>query len=305
MKPRFLLHISLFFAIFVSGQEKAPGPISLEQVKRFISNPLIANGPAQTIDVIKLNGLGFELHENTLAQILDASNKGKRTSMETAKLVLQVMESCTDCRARYFNQWTKSDLMLILANNTLTPALLLEEAKLRGVNGISKTKASREELASKGAKLELIDLLIPLDEIIFPAPEGYKQEDLIRAGYDRKLTRGSATLIAEVNGQMEFLFQHNALFTKPGPDKKTPGSGNVRSSTFNAPMPNGSTQAEVRLFTVWPKPVKGKKKNPDLPKLEVLTVDGGFKFILNNSDKESHLYELRIEYGVPSAPQMK
>ena len=302
--------------IGVNAQDNQPQaqPIGLNDVIRFVSNAALKEASEQTIEAIKLNGLGFELNENALSHIIDASNKGKRTTEVTAKLILQMFLSCPDCGSRYFGPLSEDGLFKLVTsqvnNKTVSPLALLNEVQNRGTKGIPKTEATIDRLLRLGVSPELIELVVPDDELELPPPKNYEPGSLTRAPkYDRKLTTGTASLVIEMKGQVRFLYRHNALYYQrlSSADKKTTGNVSIIASTYTAPIPKMSDSVTKADFNVLVKPggskILGNKKKSEPPKINYS--DGGFGFILNETDKESHFYIIQIEYGIPTAPKMK
>ncbi len=292
MKGLILLGFALALVpAFAQVSASDDAPLVLDDVIDFVSVPKV---PLENvIQTIKVRGLGFEFNETALSHILNASIKGKREPTLTAKLILQMLQVCPDCRSRYFGEWTKQDLETLLANKTISPGVLFQEVQFRGIKGISKTTESIEKLKRAGASKELIAFLVPADEIPTPTPPDFQPAELVRApNYNPKLRTGSLSLIAIVKGHMEFFLSHNGLFTRA---LKAQSEAILKLSTFTAPVPKGESAVTVETYKVYPR----KKKEEALV---ITKTDGGFKFKVNETDKEPHIYEIKITFSIPSNP---
>ncbi len=302
---------TVFFHLLLKGQvaEQREPPVSVEEIVKYISVPGLAKAVEQTIEAVKLNGLGFELNEKSLADVLAAAAKGRRSTTDTAKLVLQIMQACADCRNRYFGPLSKDQLLGLLNNKRLRlpPHIILQEVQLRGIKDTPKSMEFVEELKLAGASPELIDLVVPEDELEIPTPIGYTREPLLHASnYDRKLVSGVLLLRIKIIGKIEFYFKHNSLFTKTlaHNDKKLPSKVEVLASTFNSPVPKTKGMAFLTYEDLDKKGSSrnlfGQKKVEQDSKttIAVEQVDSGFRFSVNEPDKEPHTYDIRVLYGV-------
>ncbi len=304
---------TLFFHLLLRGQATEP-PVSVEEIVKYISVPGLAKAVEQTIEAVKLNGLGFELNEKTLGEVLAAATKGRRSPVETSKLILQIMQACADCRNRYFGPLSKDQLLSLLNNKKfrLPAHIILQEVQLRGIKDTPKSMEFVEELKLAGASPELIDLVVPDDELEIPTPAGYTREPLLRAtNYDRKLVRGVLLLRIKIIGRIEFYFKHNSLFTKTQAhnDKKLASKVEVLSSTFTSPVPRTEGVAQLTYEDLDRKGgsrnlfgQKKVEKDANTP-IAVEQVDGGFRFSVNEPDKEPHTYDIRVVYGFGKPPQ--
>ena len=308
------------FHLLLIGQVTEPREpaVSVEEIVKYISVPGLPKAVEQTIEAVKLNGLGFELNEKSLSDILAAAAKGRRSPIETSKLVLQIMQACADCRNRYFGPLSKDQLLSILNNKRLRlpPHIILQEVQLRGTKDTPKSFEFVEELKLAGASPELIDLVVPDDELEIPVPIGYKREPLLRApNYDRKLSSGVLLLRIKIIGKIEFYFKHNSLFTKAlaHNDKKLASKVEVLESTFTSPVPKTEGGAQLTYEDLerrgGSRNLFGQKKVEKDPKtpIAVEQSDGGFRFSVNEPDKEPHTYDIRVAYGLgkPSLPEKK
>ena len=292
------LHLAMFpiFAQVTPPADDAPLP--LDEVMEYVSVSKV--DLERVIETIRVRGLGFELNETALSHILVASQRGKREPALTAKLILQMLQVCPDCRQRYFGQWTKDDLLALLVNKKLSPAVLLQEVQIRGVKDLPKTSESIARLRQAGATPELINLLVPEDEIPMAAPVGYEVVPVARsATYDRTLTSGTVSLIVKVTGTVEFVFLRNALFTKTTAVAKMNSRAEVTMINFTAPIPKTGGAPSFTLFSTLDRPPAKSKKVAEQP---ITLVDGGFKFTVNETDKDGRVYVMLIKYGTPPTP---
>ena len=84
---KIILGIAFFhflpFPLLLSGQVNEPRepPVSVEEIVKYISVPGLPKAVDQTMEAVKLNGLGFELNEKSLSDILAAAAKGRRSPL--------------------------------------------------------------------------------------------------------------------------------------------------------------------------------------------------------------------------------
>ena len=202
-----------------------------------------------------------------------------------------MFQECTECLNRYFGAFNRTQLLTYVRDNNLRPQIALQRVLLRGTKDIPKTLEFVQELKKAGASPQLIDLVVPADEIPLPTPAGYKPEVLVHElGYERRLTTGFLHVIVKVAGQMDFIFQDSALFTKvvQGTDKS--GQSKVLKGTITTPLPRNIAPPNFEVYSVFPQ----KKKKTDPP--DIKSENGRIEFTVKDADKEPHIYEIKIKF---------
>jgi hypothetical protein len=289
-----LLSMSLSVVCAIAQAPPEP-PLPLEVLLEGLANPKLTDVPTLTKE-IQNRGINFDL-DNHLTQILRAGLNGKRDADQMADLLAASRRACQECRARLLGRMTKEDL-ITLKRWRFTPEAILNEAKVRGVDGIEKSESAVKELRDAGFSEELVNLIVPDDQIPIGALDGYTKLPLQRASeYDPSAAEGWLRVTAELpaTSESEFKFKHNGLFVKAvkGVEPK------VLSCNFNRPAPRGTkvdfVNIKLRGIEVWDDsrkisyPVDLDKKAKGKPTMDVSCLEAGtdgrnvFRIVLTNS----------------------
>jgi hypothetical protein len=274
-------------------------PVDLDVLVEGIGNPILTDVPSLTKE-IQSRGINFDL-DNHLTQILRAGVNGKRDADQMATLVEACLQACQDCRARYLTRMTKEDL-ITLKRLRFSPEAILYEAKVRGVDGIEKSEIAATELRAAGFSEDLVNLIVPDEQIPIGALDGYTQLPLQRAAeYDPSATEGWLRVTAELppTSESEFKFKHNGLFVKAlkGAEPK------ILSCHFNKPAPRDKkvelVDVKQRGLEAWDEKHKTAyaidldKKVKGKPPMEVTYLEAGtdhrnvFRIVVRNSSDHS------------------
>jgi hypothetical protein len=207
--------ILLIFCGISLGQTPK-GALAFSDFMAALENPDYVQIP-ELIDAIKSRGIAFELSEQSLGSIISNAAKGNRDAYQVAALILACMQACQDCRGRALAPMTRDELKTLMTWG-FSRSSILEEARVRGVQGLEVSATTAEELRKDGADDDLINLLMPDDKMATKPPEGaFKQLALRRAeGYNPSSPKGWLTITADfpAKSQSEFIFKHNALFVR-------------------------------------------------------------------------------------------
>lgn len=292
-------------------------PLTLNDLAEYLEDAgLGLDAPQKIVEAVRRNGVDFVLEDSSLARIIEAARKGSRTDHFTASLVLQILRTCRGCAEKYFGPLDMGDVLLAL-DKKIPPDILTQEIRIRGTKGIPKTDESVQRLRSRGARPELVDLILPGDEVFVETPPGFTRLTASRStDYNRRGNLGRLDLQLDVAGRVELIFVSNAVFARPldaGPKKLAPSSVSARSVTFSAPAPSSTAKPEL----VFMSRIAEKRKLAILVDSTKSIVGGkgaklaehsyaedlpsglkGFRIIIDEPDrKQPHGYEIRLQWN--------
>ena len=280
--------------------ELCPGqnrPMTLDQVSRILENKDFE--VSEIMKMLESLGADFELSEANLSALLEAARKGDKPARDVSQLVFMLLKSCRTCRDQLWGPLTKDDILNLLKKGS---SFTLAELGARGMKEPPADLNYLEAFRRAGAKDDLIGAID--DRVVIQPPADFKPLPVQKAAsFSPIATEGVLTLRVEVDGQIEVLFRHNAVFWKAikGAAPKDLGS------TFTAFGPKADENlVDWNVQQVQPKPGKPKKgKQPAVTGSFVSDPSGrnGFRISITNSEKKSIEYEVQVHWKVLNTPK--
>jgi hypothetical protein len=282
------LFLCFFMFVSISSSQEKKEPLSLDAVKASLE--INEFKVAEIVNAIDLAGIDFKLDETNLTVLLDAAKKAGRPSSEISAVFSHLVKACRTCRDMFWAPLSPEDLLDWVKKS---PVQALDELKVRGSQPLPTAVDFIEQLRGAGAPPELIAIVEERQQI--PAPDGYKPMRLEKApGFDTLATSGKLVLDIEADGEVEFVFRHNALFFKTirGADPKNldctyTAFGPVADSPRDWSLEGGQTGKKAK-----------KGKEAVITRKDISDSDGRRALVVNikNVDPGVHEYQLALNW---------
>jgi hypothetical protein len=207
--------IFCLLGVAVSCAAQAAGPLTLKGVVDLLSQKDYVQ-VREIEEQVLMRGIGFNVDEGSIAQILNAGTLAAREPKEMASLVVACFRVCSNCRAQAIQPMTLGEIASLRAWGF--PAGAIDrEVRVRRIADLPLSRESADRLRKLGLAEDLIALLVPDDRIPVALPEGYKAFNLRRAEeYDAAAPDGFLKVVVELraNSKCDLIFKHNSLFAK-------------------------------------------------------------------------------------------